>query len=229
MKTEADRLKDDGSVYHGFILLDEMSVQEDLQVVKKGDDWQIVGSVDLGPLVNNLDNFFHTQKGKLATHCFQYMYVSYSGFRWPVCYFASDNVNGHSIYLTLWPLISKLQTYGFNVHAAIMDGSSNNRQFMRIVVNSDKARLDRFTTRNPFNVRQKLILVQDIKHCFKKLRNSILSSGCDVKSKRKLMWRGYIIIWEHFVAAYKYNCKGDLRIYRKLTKEHIELNAQAKM
>lgn len=127
MRDEALKQSDDASIFHGFLLVDEMSIQEDLQIVKRGDQWRIVGSVDLGPIATNLDSYVTSQTVKMATHCLQFLFVSYSGFRWPVCHYASDNVNGHSLYFTMWPLVSKLQSFGFTVHGALMDGSSNNR------------------------------------------------------------------------------------------------------
>ena len=32
-----------------------MAIQKDLQIKKKGKDWQIVSAMDLGPLVNDLE------------------------------------------------------------------------------------------------------------------------------------------------------------------------------
>ena len=43
------------STFSGYLLLDEMSIQQDLQIVKRGKKWSIVGAVDLGPIVNSLD------------------------------------------------------------------------------------------------------------------------------------------------------------------------------
>lgn len=229
MRKEALRLEHDPGIFMGYLLLDEMSVQQDLQIKKQGQDWHIVGAVDLGPIVNNLDDFISAKPLKLATHCLQYLYVGVSGFKWPVCYYATDNVNGHSIYFTIWTIISKLQSYGFQVIAALMDGSSNNRQFMRIVVNEANPRMDKFTTVNPFDFKSKLVLVQDIKHCFKKIRNSILSSGTDSNAVRTLKWNGHFILWEHFECAYLFNSRSSLRIYRNLSKDHIYINAQGKM
>ena len=76
------------STFNGHLLLDEMSIQEDLQVVKRGREWSLVGAVDLGDTVNSLDEMHPDRKmSKLATHCFQFMYVAFNGFRWPVAYF----------------------------------------------------------------------------------------------------------------------------------------------
>ena len=36
------------STFNGYLLLDEMAIQQDLQIVKKGTNWSIVGAVDLG-------------------------------------------------------------------------------------------------------------------------------------------------------------------------------------
>lgn len=221
---------DDANTFHGVILLDEMSIQQDLQVVKRGEQWEIVGAIDLGPLVNSLDDI-HKAKDKIemASHCFQYLYMSLNGFRWPVAFYASHNVNGHSIYLTFWEIVNVLSAYEITIHAAIMDGSSNNRQFMNLMLNVESARLCRFTTRNPFDQQSKVILMQDCKHVFKKIRNAILSSATDGKSSRTLLLHGKEILWQHFELAYQFNCLNPLRIYRKLSLEHIELNAQAKM
>ena len=129
-------------------------------------------------MVNSLDEISNEKKNlTMASHCFQYMFVGFNGFRWPIAYFGSDNVNGHSIYLTFWPLVDTLQSFGFSVHAAIMDGSSNNRQFTRLLINPSTARIDKYTTINPFNVLSRVSIIQDCKHVFKKIRHSLLSSA----------------------------------------------------
>ena len=122
--------KGGSSTFNGFILLDEMAIQQDLQIVRRGRRCSIVGAIDMGLTVNCLDEISNEKRNiKMATHCFQYMFVGFNGFRWPIAYFGSNNVNGHSIYLTFWPLVDYLSSFGFSVHGAIMDGSSNNRQF----------------------------------------------------------------------------------------------------
>ena len=44
MFTEAQK-KGGTSTFNGYILLDEMSIQQDLQIVKHGRSWSIVGAV----------------------------------------------------------------------------------------------------------------------------------------------------------------------------------------
>ena len=104
MLSEAKK-KNTPSTFNGFILFDEVAIQQDLQIIRRGRKWSIVGAIDLGSTVNSLDEISNEKNiFKMASHCFQYMFVGFSGFRWPVAYFGSDNVNGHSIYLTFWPL-----------------------------------------------------------------------------------------------------------------------------
>ena len=112
------------------------------------------------------------KKVQMASHYFQYMFVGLNDFRWPVAYYGSNNVNGNSIYLTVWPLTDTLDSYGFKVHGILMDGSNNNRQFCRLIVKSKNARALKY----PYSVNEHVNLVQDCKHVMKKIRNSILSS-----------------------------------------------------
>lgn len=50
MVKEAEKkgIKEHGK--RGGILIDEMSIQDDLQIVKKGDSWSIIGAVDMGEI-----------------------------------------------------------------------------------------------------------------------------------------------------------------------------------
>ena len=205
-----------------------MAIQQDLQIIRRGRKWSIVGAIDLGNTVNSLDEISNEKnKFRMASHCFQYMFVGFSGFRWPVAYFGTDNVNGHSIYLTFWPLVDHLRTFGFSVHGAIMDGSSNNRQFTRLVVNPNKARLTKYTTINPFDVDSKVAIIQDCKHVFKKIRNSLLSSAPG--GKRQIVLDGQHIYWSYFQDAYRFNVRREFRFFHRLARQHVYLNAQAKM
>ena len=63
MFTEAQK-KGGMSTFNGYILLDEMSIQQDLQIMKHGRSWSIVGVVDLGCTVNSLDEISN-EKQKL--------------------------------------------------------------------------------------------------------------------------------------------------------------------
>ena len=216
------------STFNGYLLLDEMSIQQDLQIVKHGKKWSIVGAVDLGPIVNSLDELSESKRNmKLTTHCFQYMFVGFNGFRWPVAYFGSDNVNGHSIYLTFWPLVDQLSSFRFSVHGAIMDGSSNNRQFTRLIIDPLSACVNKYSTVNPYKIGCTVALLQDCKHVFKKIRNSLLSSS--KTGKRQICLDGVPIYWTYFQECYLYNVQREWRYFNKLSRQHVYLTAQDKM
>ena len=214
--------------FNGIVLMDKMSIQQDLQIVKRGSRWSVMGAVDLGPIVNNFDKITQkTDRMKMATHCFQYLFVGFNGFRWPVAYFGSDNVNGHSIYLMFWPLVDHLSSFGFTTHGVIMDGSSNNRQFTRLILDPLTAHINNYSTINPFNVTRTVAILQDCKHVFKKIQNSLLSSNPN--GKRELLLNAQHIYWSYFQHCYFFNIKCNFRFFHKLTREHFFLNSQAKM
>ena len=145
MLSKANKVGDHDAVFNGMILMDDMSIQADLQMVKKGSDWQLIRPVDLGPLVNDLESIKKsTDDIQLATHYFQYIYVGLNGFCWPVAHYTTNNVNGHSIFLTFWPLLDALSTYGFEVHCILMDGSNNNHQFCHLHVKPENARVNKY-------------------------------------------------------------------------------------
>ena len=110
----------------------------------------------------------------------------------------------------------------------MMDGSAMNRTFTSLMFKGDP-RLELYTTRNPYNVKEEVCIVQDIKHCLKKIRNSVFSSSLSEKAKRSLLLNGHPIVWEHFIEAYNFNKLHSFRLYRRLTKEHIHLTTTNKM
>ena len=229
MYQEFCRLKLTESNKNGGITLDEMSLQKDLQVIRRGDSWEMVGAVDLGDISNNLETIGAQKKQiTLATHALQYMFVGYAGFRWPIAFYSSNNANPHSIYFTFWEVVNAIREYDFVVDYVMLDGSAMNHAFTNLMF-PESPRMDAFTTRNPFHLAQEVVVVQDIKHVLKKVRNSIYSSRETANSKRCLQLDGANIVWEHFLGAYEFNKKNSLRIYPAIRKDHMFLNSPAKM
>ena len=144
-----------------------------------------------------------------------------------MAYYGSDNVNGHSLWLTFWNVLDHLSMFGFKVHGAILDGSSNNRQFTRIVVDPSVARLNKYTATNIFDLTCRISIIQDCKHVFKKIRNSLLSST--PYGKRQLCLNGQYIYWSHFQEAYQFNLSGDWKYFKALTREHVYVSSEGKM
>ena len=56
MYNEAKHLNISSCNWQGGLILDEISIQDDIQIVKRSDQWIIVGAVDMGPLVNCMES-----------------------------------------------------------------------------------------------------------------------------------------------------------------------------
>ena len=54
MLDEAKKILNPKGVFNGVILMDEISIQQYLQFVKKGCEWEIMGVVDLGEIVKTV-------------------------------------------------------------------------------------------------------------------------------------------------------------------------------
>lgn len=76
-----------------------------------------------------------------------------------------------------------------------------------------------------------MVILQDIKHVLKRVRNNIESSKQQHSKTRGrlLVLGGTPILWEHWTEAYNFNQQAILRIHRKLTKEHVEITPVSKM
>ena len=201
-----------------------------MQIVRKGDSWKIVGYVDMGLTCNNLEIIQKKKKEvKMATHVLQFMFAGFNGFRWPVAYFGSSTATAVQIYINYNRAVDILRRHQFTVDYVMMDGASTNRLFTKMVFGDVVPREVNFQAVDIYNRRHKIAFIQDIKHVLKKIRNGISSSSSGGKTIRCLELDGRLILWDHWVKASDYNVQGGYRIHRKLTPEHIELNATGKM
>ncbi|MEW8547333.1 MAG: hypothetical protein AB2693_27815, partial [Candidatus Thiodiazotropha sp.] len=147
-----------------------------------------------------------------------------------MAYFATNTATTHQLYLNVWEVVQEIEERGFLIDYVMMDGGSANRAFMSMLF-TDDPRKEGFSTPNIFDFSRSVSIVQDIKHCFKKIRNGLENSrqaNRGTKS-RFLVCNGHCIIWEHFEAAYEFNTQSGLRLHRHLTKEHIFLTPANKM
>jgi hypothetical protein len=204
---------------------------ESLQIKREGDSWRLVGAIDMGSACANMDVLKQKKKEvKLATHVLQFAYTGFTGFRWPVAYYASATATAQQLYMTTMDLVDSLDDYGFTVDYVLMDGASTNRSFTKMVLENPR---ESVTTTNVFDHTNTITFTQDIKHTFKKVRNGLESSklaNCSDGAKgRVLCLNGKNIVWDHWVSAAEYNVQGGYRMHRKLTKEHIELSSTSKM
>ena len=167
----------------------------------------------------------------LQLHMLTQCICAFVFFRWPVVYFATNTATTHQLYMQVWDVIEQIEARGFCIDYVMMDGGSANRSLMSLIL-GENPRDQGFTTPNVFDFTRSISLVQDIKHCFKKIRNGIESSKLENQSSKKgrfLKLDGQPIVWEHFEGAFDFNTQSGLRIHRHLTKEHVTLTPSNKM
>ncbi|CAC5398512.1 unnamed protein product [Mytilus coruscus] len=133
MKNEAVRLRVETEGYYGGVLLDDMSIQEDLQIVNHGNGTSLFGLVDCEPEVM-LMHYSNEGKceSKLANHVIQYIFHGITGFRWPFANYPNAQAAPADIFITTWKCIDALYEWGFKPIYLCMDGSSNNRAFLKM-------------------------------------------------------------------------------------------------
>ena len=191
----------------------------------------MVGAVDLGSTCNNIDILMSGKKQvRLATHALQYIYQGFGGFRWPIGFFASATATASQLFFTFWEAVDTLAEYDFHVHYCMLDGASTNRSFTSLLF-TQTPRESLFTTRNMYSASDSIVILQDIQHVLKKVRNNVEASKKDHNTQggRYLILDGTPILWEHWMEAFAFNQRNILRIHKKLTKEHLEITPTSKM
>lgn len=197
--------------------------------------WHVVGVMDMGEIGNNLETLMTGKRDRpLATHVLQLCFNGLKGFRWPIAYFASRTAKAFTMYPLIWEAVDKLHQHGFTVDYIALDGASTNRSLINMHFPTNP-RHHSFTTLNPSYPAHKVVFLQDIKHTFKKIRNSLFSSRLENKDKSGVRGARYIllddkpVVWDMFEAAFAYNTRFGIRLHKRLTREHIMLDGGAKM
>ena len=75
MWNEAQRRKLTTCNFKGGLLLDEMSIQDNLQIVRYKNGWKLVGGIDMGPTVNSLDYVLCGQENVEDGHTYTSIHV----------------------------------------------------------------------------------------------------------------------------------------------------------
>lgn len=74
------------------------------------------------------------------------MFIGSTGFKFPVCYFPTIEVDPTTLYHQFWNAVYDLAEFGFKVLLAICDGAQANRTFIQC--HFDDAGKENFTTTN---------------------------------------------------------------------------------
>ena len=227
MHMEANRQSLPQGERYGGIVFDEMAIQTDIEIDKKGDIVELTGFTDYGK-EGNLCHALRagTQEKCLGKYVLQLLFLGTSGFRFPFAHFVTNSIQASELYGLFWKAVYLLYTYGFTVLYTCMDGAQSNRSFMHICL-GDKP--TSFIARSPCTSTD-VIFLMDFSHVMKKLRNNILKSGIHPKSTRLLtLPSSYTVQWKMFVDFFEWDQQNALKLHRKLTYEHFHLDSQLKM
>ena len=229
MLCEARRRNLPANGFHGGIVMDEMTIGEDLQAVRSGNYMRLIGFVDQGDESENLHKITK-QSGdrELANHVLLMQFVGFTGFRFPIAHFATRQATAADMFINFWKAVSMLQAYGFHADYTNIDGAITNRQFvkMHFAPNQTPAS-NNFQIVSPVNPTEFIFVVMDIKHTIKKIRNNILSSG--PSGTRLLKIDGHMVVWAQWQDAYQWDRRNPLQVHHRLTHEHVYLDSASKM
>lgn len=222
MKSEAVSQKVTPVGYFGGIILDEMAIQEDLQILRTKSGTKLVGLSDSGSDARNM-SVLTTGKPdlELANHVLQYIFSGLSGFRWPFAHYPNTQAPPAEIFLTFWSCVNALSEWGFTPVYCSLDGSANNRAFLKMHFPDGNPVPHKLVAKWYKNPTRKMIFMMDPCHQIKKMRNSVLSSGFLSTHQRCLTVNGHVIIWKMWVDAFNWDCCNSFRVHHKLSDEHI--------
>jgi hypothetical protein len=212
--------------WSGGIILDEMSIQTDLQINKNGDVVELSGLMEMGS-EGNTCHILRTGKADniLGTHALQLVFSGITGFRFPFAYFITDGIQAPELYSLFWEAVDKLQTFGFKAIYTCMDGAQCNRSFLKYNVSN----LTTYSSQNPCNL-DSMIFMMDVSHVLKKIRNNMLKSGILKSSTRLLKFTSHKTVqWQMFIDCFQWDRSNALQLHQKLTNEHLFPSTQSKM
>lgn len=230
MLNEAQRndLSPDG--YEGGIIIDEMTIQSDIQFSKKGGGISLIGFNSVTPESSYIDRLTSQKEEiNLATHSLQLLFLGNTGYRFPFAHFATTGASGSELYLLLWEAVKHLEMFGFKVTFVSTDGAQANRDLMNILLPNNKDDKS-FTFLNIMQPSQQISFVMDFSHVMKKIRNNINKSGLASYNKRNLLHGENPIHWNHWKSAFSWDISTNpFPVHRKLSNEHMFLTSESKM
>lgn len=217
--------------WSGGLVHDEMSIQQDLVLSKRGGKVQLVGFVDTGDegnLLRTLKTGEQTQS--LAHEVVQIIFQGYSGFRFPLFHYPTAGVKASELYIMINSTIAILHDYGFHIDYVMQDGGQGNRNYTSIVTDLNR----KFVVANPLTDQSAFVLCQDYAHNMKKIRNNLLKSGKPggAKITRQIQLDNCDVVWDHWKAAVNWDREREgvgRKIHYKVTKAHLEPSTSEKM
>ena len=166
----------------GGVVFDEMTIQSGLQLQPHNAGLDMFGYVDFGHENSGIANQSKSGDGiQLATTALQFVFLAMNGFRFPFAYILNHGLTSGQLTTLFWDIVSKLQSYDFDIKFVCMDGASTNRAFFNIIRMPAT-----YIARNICNFNATIACIMDYSHVMKKIRNSLFASGSDPEHKRSL-------------------------------------------
>ena len=230
MKQTAIKAKLPRNGYYGYLVLDEMKVQEDVVLKRSGSQIKVVGFVET---TETLQAFDQRRRGstqrELASNALQFVFLGMTGFRFPIAHYATSTAKASEIYEYTHSIAHKLDSFGFTTCAYIMDGGAQNRDFMRMHFVENPVKCN-WMIKAPWNPLHSIALVQDVSHDLKKIRNSLLKSGTCSWHTRRVKINEQFVFWNHLVKAVQWDRMNNCRpLSYKITDHHLFPNQSEKM
>ena len=94
----------------------------------------------------------------------------------PIASYPTNQANASDLYLAVWGAVSLLRDWEFKVTYISIDGSSNNRAFVKMLFPDDPLKSN-MTIVNRADPSTQLTVIPDPSHLIKKVRNAVFSSG----------------------------------------------------
>ena len=233
MKNEALHRNLPTEGYEGGLILDEMSIQSDLQFYCKNGQTYLTGFTEISNESLFMDSILTGKKEvTLATHVLQFVFLGFTGFRFPLFHFPTKQATASELNLLFWKIVNFLQIFGFTVKYISLDGAQTNRDLVKILLGDFKSiSVKTMKVQNIFSLtEQSIYVIMDYSHIMKKIRNNVSKSGKKETYKRHLLYKGHYIYWEHFISAYMWDISTNpFPIHRKLSHEHFHLTNESKM
>ncbi|KAJ8306362.1 hypothetical protein KUTeg_016907 [Tegillarca granosa] len=200
-----------------------MSIQPDLQIVHTSSHSTLYG---LSYSEHDIGQTHALTSGRveneLANHVQQYVFSGLTGFRWPFANFPNTQASAAEIFVTTWIAIEELCKWGFTPLYVCMDGSANNRFFLKMHFPDSNPIASHMIANHFKNPTKRIVFLMDTCHLLKKIRNSVLSSGFLSSHQRLLTVNGKFIIWKMWIDAFNWDqSTNSFKIHNKLTDDHI--------
>lgn len=180
-----------------------------------------------------IDNILSGKKEiKLATHVLQFVFLGFTGVRFPLFHFPTEQTSAPELSLLFWKIVNIISTFGFKIQYVSLDGAQTNRDFAKLLLGTFKSDLIKtMTVRNIFSFKQEpIFVIMDYSHLIKKTRNNLHKSGRLDSYKRQLKFNCHFIYWEYFVNAYMWDITHNpFPVYQKVRQDHFQLTSESKM